>query len=212
MKPLKKHIREIKSIKHTYVFKEGFDLLTEIYQLPTAIARAPYLPRPAQIKNELDAIVELTEALKKTLLNTSAHTKIMLNHIPDFLIDIVEYKDIRHLKKNWNVSALENDLNTLSQACMYALPQVPEDHGGPQKRSIPKYVIFKLASIYERGTDTKPKCGWSENSDEYIGKFYQFLIEITPLLNDLNIKMVSEETVGRYNVDSLKHIEPQKNI
>lgn len=74
-------------------------------------------------------------------------------------MDIVGYKDIRHLNTAWNVPAQENDLDILSQTCNHALLQVPEDRGGPQKRSIPKYVMFKLASIFERGTGKKPKSG-----------------------------------------------------
>lgn len=205
MKPLKKHEKEIRQIKARHEFKEDFDLLKEIDHLPTAIALMPYLPRPSQIREELEAIKSATENLKTVLLKTSAQTKITLNHIPHFLIDIVGYKDIRHLNTKWNVTAIEDDLNILSQTCDYALPQIPEDKGGPQKRSIPKYAIFKLASIFERGTGKTPKCGWKDEKDQYVGDFYNFLREITPMLNELKIKTVSDESIGRYNVNILKH-------
>lgn len=205
MKPSRKHEVEIKQIKKRYGFKEDFDLPKEIYYLPTSITLMPSLPRPSQIKEELEAIKAATAKLKAILFKTSAQTKITLNQIPHFLMDIVGYKDIRYLNTEWNVSALENDLNILSQTIDYALLQVPEDHGGPQKKSIPKYAIFKLASIFERGTGKRPKCGWKDADDQYVGDFYNFLWEITPLLSELNIKTVSDETLGRYNVDILKH-------
>lgn len=205
MKPLKKHETEIEQIKKQHCFKENFDLLGEIFSLPAVIASMPSLPRPSQIKEELEAIKSATAALQTVLLNTSAQTKITLNQIPYFLIDIVGYKDIRHLNTEWNVTALENDLNILSQTYEYALIQVPEDLGGPQKRSIPKYTIFKLASIFERGTGKKPKCGWKHEEDQYVGDFYDFLWKLTPLLRELGIKTVSDKSIGRYNVDILKH-------
>lgn len=205
MKPSKKHTIEINHIKKKYGFKVEFDLLKEIYHLPTAIALMPHLPRPAQTKKELKAIRAATLTLRSVLLNTSAQTKTELNQIPYFLIDIIGYKDIRHLNKEWNVPSVENDLNILSQTCDYTLLQVPEDHGGPQKRSVPKYVIFKLASIFEQGTGKQPKCGWKDETDQYVGEFYNFLIEIKPLLDVLKIKMVCDEAIGRYNTDILKY-------
>lgn len=205
MKPLRKHQMEIKQIKKRHSFEESFDLLKEIYSLPAVIASMPSLPRASQIKAELEAIQLATEALKTVLLNTSAQTKITLNQIPYFLMDIVGYKDIRYFNTEWNVTALENDLNILSQTNEYALIQVPEDPGGPQKRSIPKYAIFRLASIFERGTGKRPKCGWKHEEDQYVGDFYDFVWEITPLLDELGIKTVSDESIGRYNVDILKH-------
>jgi hypothetical protein len=205
MKTSKKHTNEINRIKKKYGFKKKFDLLKEIYHLPTAIALMQHLPRPAQTKKELEAIRAATSTLKLVLFNTAAQTKTELNQIPYFLMDIVGYKDIRHLNKEWNVPLVENDLNILLQTCDYALLQVPKDHGGPQKRSVPKYVIFQLASIFEQGTGKKPKCGWKDETDQYVGEFYTFLSDIKPLLDDLKIKMVSDESIGRYNVDILKY-------
>ncbi len=205
MKPLKKHKIEINLLKKKYAFMEDFDLLQEIYNIPSQIALMPSLPRAAQIKSELADIKSAAEVLRKVLLKTSAQTKITLNQTPHFLMDIVGYKDIRHLNAEWNVSVVENYIDILLQTAEYALLQVPEDQGGPQKRSMPKYVIFKLASIFERGTNSKPKCGWDDVDEQYIGQFYNFLNDITPLLDDLKIKMVSDESIGRYNVDILKY-------
>lgn len=203
-KPLKKHATEIAHIKKKHGFKDDFDLLNALYHLPTEIALMPCLPRPSETNKELKKLRETAAKLRTALLQTSAQTKITLNKIPFYLMDIIGYKDIRPQNKGWDVIGLENDLDIFIQTCDYAQLQTPVDKGGCQKRSVPKYAIFMLASIFERGTGKKPKSGWDEEEDQYVGAFYDFVWDITPLLKDLNIKTVSDETIGRYNVDVLK--------
>ena len=203
-KTLRRHTIKINQLKKKNSFKQEFNLLGEIHHLPTEIDLMAVLPRPSQIKDELEKIKKATVTLQTVLQNTSTQTKVTLNQIPHFLTDIVKYKDIRHSNNEWNIALLEDYLTILSQTCDYALPQTPKDRGGSKKRSIPKYVIFKLASIFEQGTGEKPKSGWHDESQEYIGKFYKFLIDITPILNDLNIEMVCKDSLGRYNADIIR--------
>jgi len=121
----------------------------------------------------------------------------------DFLIGI-GFKDLRHQNVSWQVSALENDLKIFHEACLYANHQIPEDNGGPQKNSIPKYTIFQLAIIYENGTGNEPTTSWNSYKEAYGSAFYKFIMAVTPILKDLKIKTIKDESIGRYNVDVLK--------
>jgi hypothetical protein len=147
--------REIARIKKKYDFSEQYDLFAALSHLPTEIVLRPSLPRPSDMKKQIEVLIDSINILVGALRNTSLQTKNVINQTPEDLIQI-GIKNIKNNNTNWQLSSFENDLGILRVSCLFSLQKIPIDRTGRNKNSIPGFVIFKLIPIYHNGTGKRP--------------------------------------------------------
>lgn len=201
--------KDIVKIGEKYAFQDIPDLLKRIEHLPTQVALMPTATRPSTVKKQLKALVQILKKLIDTLQATSAQTKMNIGSTVQHYEDL-GYKHIRSKNKGWYISTYEDDTYVAYQACLFTLQNIQPDSGGRSQRSIPKYVVFLLTYIYHAGTGNDPTCGWVDSGDddhpgEHVGAFYEFLLDLTPALNELGIKLGKENTIGTACVLAIAH-------
>jgi hypothetical protein len=99
--------------------------------------------------------------------------------------------------------AIENNLPALIEKCLIEELKVPTDRGGQKSRSIIQDIIWFLMQHYEHNVGHEAKCGWDECKEEHVGQFYQFMIEIKPILAEMKIELGEDRTVGQYSRELL---------
>lgn len=174
-------ITPITQIKIKYHFDPTFDLRQELIHLPSTLATYPKFLRLSKKHREILDLCAALKRMRTTLKKTAVETKITLDLIPDTLVGR-GIPDIRDAHKEWNIGRVDSYLSILNQACLWALESIPKDMGGRQVTSKPLHIIFRLVDIYVRGTKRIARCGWSDVDSTHVGKFYDFIIDIQPLL------------------------------
>jgi hypothetical protein len=125
------------------------------------------------------------------------------NKINDILITKDFLKNVSvDTKRSAVPYIIEESLEIFEYACSYAVNHVIPDKGGNRPNSsMPKKIIFQLIKLYSNSTDKKPICYDDSHSEAgFNGKFYDFLIELNPILLDISPEMNLGEpaTIGDY--------------
>jgi hypothetical protein len=201
--------KNIDKIKIKYSFNNEFPLAERLNHLPTSVALdynvAKSIPRPAEMKKNIKTLERLScKLLDELIRKTSCDVKGLLDDTPKIFAEKFGYKNINLDNPNWSTFKFERDLKIFLKICRFTLQIISPDNGGRKSSSLPKHVIFKLATVYRQGTSQEPTCGWDDIEESYTGNFYKFLIDLAPLLRDLKIKLGTDKTIGKYAVEALK--------
>lgn len=100
-------------------------------------------------------------------------------------------------------SAIEDNLPFLINQCRYKALSTPKDIGGQQSGSLPMDLIWLLIQHYEFNTEREATCGWVELDGKHTGKFYQFMIEIKLIIEEMGIELGEERSIGQYTRELL---------
>lgn len=201
--------KELKKIAAKYNFKNDSDLTTKIVQLPTAMLFRKKLYdnslRDSERKKVVSKLTQLADKLQKYLRDDTPADlkKNLLEAVPDQFKE-KGYNNINTENRNWSMFQFETDLKVFYRICLFAQPLIPVDRGGKKAYSLPKEVIFYLASTYHLGTGERPICAWCHIKEEYSGDFYEFLLDLELILNDLEIELGEYQTIGKYAVEAIR--------
>lgn len=208
MKLSKAHSKKITKIKQKYNFDEQFDLLGRLNYLPTLITSYPSHARNSEIKKQIKALKEAAMNLSILLADSSQQTKDRINQLP-LISNEVKGISPTEMNPDWQLSQFEKYLDMFWVTCMIQLQKIPADKGGRQESSIPKFIILLLSKFYKDGTNKKPTCGWTDSGDDttsgaHVGDFYEFILDVKPFLQVIDIELGTNNTIGGYCIQVLK--------
>lgn len=199
---------EIEKIKEKYQFKEDFDLKAQLTGLPTELGLQKSrkgMRRNSEMKKIINKSIKLLKKQLDLLMDMSAQERIFLDSVPDQFAQ-EGYKNLQSERKNRTVCSLESDLNYFYRVLLFARVKILPDRGGRKEESRPKYIISQLLRIYIAGTNIKPKCGWDDIQSHHVGEFYNYLIDLKPVLEKLNITLsATDKSIGQYSVEILSN-------
>jgi hypothetical protein len=99
--------------------------------------------------------------------------------------------------------AIENSLPFFINKCHINALRIPKDKGGQQGGSLPKDLTWLLMQQYEFNTGQEATCGWVELNDRHTGEFYQFIIELKPIIKKMGITLGEDRSIGQYTRELL---------
>lgn len=202
------HSKKINKIKRKHDIDEQFDLLGRLNYLPKLMTLYPNHPRNSEIAKHIRALKKSAIQLIVLLDDVPKQIKDMINE----LLTIPNTKDPSspiEMNPDWQLSKFEEYLQIFWVVCTLRLQRIPLDKGGRKQSSIPKFIILILAKIYKDGTGKSPTCGWSDCGDDitpgtHIGDFYEFVLDVRPFLEIINIDLGTNITIGGYCTQVLK--------
>lgn len=206
----------INKIKQDHGFKADYDLSNKILSLPTLITMHSNFvenwPRNSIIKKETIKIQKAAKKLIDALRDVSAQTKIHLDDMPGIISTEKGFDNLNIENKEWNINQFGLDLTILNRCAMFQNAYLQADTGGRKSNSLLKYSIFQIIGIYTSGTTKEPKCGWSDEANDYIGEFFVFLRALKPVLlvvlkdvlEDGDKVLSNDHTLGKYAVQQIK--------
>lgn len=204
----------INEIESKYNFKDGFSLAEKLSELPNRVSmfkqKVKDYPRLSKMKKNIDTLTDLSNKLNDALRKTHFQTQIFMQDIPHTIAAKTGYMNLQKQSEDWDIVQFINDLEVFRQISQFASEFLEKDVGGRKSDSIPQYVIFALASIYESGTGIEPTCGWNEIDDIYVGTFFEFLLSLGPVLKELGLKLGTYKSTGRNAIKSISHYREER--
>lgn len=203
---------KIKKIELKYQFQDeflfkGLTNLINWFQLENELERQTL--RPADEKKYFIQLRETTDKLLQ-LLNHSAPQ--IRNTINDTLIkdDFLIHKS-EDQKRSAAPYIIEDALEIFKDACIYSENHLEIDLGGNTPNSSkPKNIIFQLIELYQKSTNKQPTC-YDDTYTEtgFNGDFYHFLLELNPILIEINPEMDlgTPVTIGSYAKECLAKVK-----
>lgn len=101
----------------------------------------------------------------------------------------------RRIGKSSPLYPVENNLERLADTCRVLWHLTKKDNGAKVKVEQNKRIISYFLDKYETNVGESATCGSS--AGEYTGKFYNFMIELKPILNKLGLFFIDQRTIGR---------------
>jgi hypothetical protein len=196
---------EIIHIKKNHNFLENYGLLSKIKSLPARINSIINIidnyPRLSEHKEKIKEIDEILQKLD-----------VILSQLPFQIIQYINQMVQNNPKKSnfkkhlidFNLRNYQEETSLLIDSIQANFQNIPTDKGGRKPSSEPHQVILALVSIFEEGTGKKATCGWDNYSDLPKGAFYEFVIDLVPILKNIGISLGTNLSIGTYCKKAIK--------
>lgn len=177
-----KWIEAVNTIKKKFGFLDGFDLARELLELNLIPKRNKALKNA--FITRADDVEKLKKIIKEEEKILSSFHKLSDHLIEELGLDsIIKRREVE----------LQKIIEWSNKAYIYH-----KSKNYPS--SDPRCYIDRLVGIFFEGTNQLPVCDRGQNyEEEFIGCFYEFLIEVQPLLIEIGLKMdIKAGTIGKY--------------
>lgn len=138
------------------------------------------------------------KSLKTLYLKAKDSAKELQKNILFFSTPMLQQMNDECRKNNFlQIREFNDFLTFFINKCHFLAATTPRDIGGIKKGSLPIILISQLIEQYELNTKSEAKCGLSDDKGEYVGKFYQFMIALKPILAEMNIELGENSSIGQ---------------
>lgn len=188
----------IKQIRVTYCFRADFDFYVWLRDIKSWL-------KLIEEKEDLLIIGEAKDLIKKvsTSLSKSANLlKTFLERRDDFLgrFDPFQSENLLFSKKEkLSYEELLEICLDASATLMNYSDSLPAAEKGRPLNTYNKRCVNFLLMMFMDGTNLKPTCYRNEHDELYHGSFYEFMIDMGLVLQELGITIdIEDESLGRY--------------
>lgn len=195
---------KINKIAKLHDFKESFDLQGHIADINSLLDGYQFFLNAlfdvnTVIPEKKNGIQQLVNTLKEIITTLSIFTS-------------EERKELETISKTFckdeifslQMPKLEADLKLLALSANALVSKPKRD-----KRKLPKSrlkpLILRLAIIFHMGTGKEPICDHHRTTEEFSGCFYEFLLDLEPILEEIGISLGHEGTTGKYAFDQTRN-------
>ena len=206
-------LNAIKKIGEKYNFLSWYDLpqaLSEGVKYHHAIT-ALYKNSPSnkELRDKLKKLIKIKKMLVTELNSTPDEVKDYVNIFLNCIFSIAKYS----AKESWGFSKHQFRSELTLSAFELAIAEMPHQKGGKKPTSVRQDIIEMLVDVFREGTGTDPECKHNGYNNTYSGLVYDFILDIEPLLEKLNIENLgNDESIGKSIILSIKeHKKIPKN-
>lgn len=150
------------------------------------------------IKKALAALAELKKLMEKYKNNLKLFKNNLLenDNLIWLLKDKIDLSRPRHIDKK----ILFDECSKITALLSWWNPK--RQKGQNDRYSVTELIMLRIAWVYHALTGEMPDCGHNGSkegtAEEFSGDFYEFLLEIKPLLKLIGIDLVKETSLGEY--------------
>ncbi|HBD9375914.1 TPA: hypothetical protein KLD42_002829 [Legionella pneumophila] len=177
-----KWIERVNTIKKKFGFVDSFDLVQELLELDLIPKRNKALKKA--FITRADDVEKLKKIIKEEEKILNSFHELSEHLIGELGLDSIIKRRELELQK---IIEWSNKPYSYHKSKNYPL-------------SDPRCYIDRLVGVFYEGTNQIPVCNRGQTyEEEFIGCFYDFLIDVQPLLIEIGLKMdIKAGTIGKY--------------